>query len=65
MSGNPLFTSFSVFYYSTLAINVTHSTWLELPLLMSTCLGTGQPFFSAFAVCGNISKVLWFSEIYQ
>jgi len=28
MSGNPLFTSFSVLYFSTLDINVTHSTWV-------------------------------------
>jgi hypothetical protein len=28
MSGNPLFTSFSVLYFSTLDINVTHSTCL-------------------------------------
>ena len=41
------------------------STWLELPLLMSAFLGTGQPFFRAFAVCGNISTVLRFSETYQ
>jgi len=27
MSGNPLFTIFSVFYFSTFDINVTHSTW--------------------------------------
>lgn len=29
MSGSPLFTSFSVFYFSTLDINVTHSTCVE------------------------------------
>jgi len=27
MSGNLLFTSFSVLYFSTLDINTTHSTW--------------------------------------
>jgi len=32
---------------------------------MSAFLGTGQLFFSAFAVCGNISTILWFSGTYQ
>jgi len=44
MSENPLFTSFSVFYYSTLTINVTHSTWLGLMKLMSVA-----NFYSIYA----------------
>jgi len=28
-----------------------HSAWPELPLLISAFTGTGQLFFSAFAVC--------------
>jgi len=46
------------FYFSTLDIKTTVSTWPELPLLMSAFLGTGQLFFSAFTVFGNISTIL-------
>ena len=38
--------------------STTVSTWPELPLLMSAFLGTGQLFFSAFTVFGNISTIL-------
>jgi hypothetical protein len=55
MSGNPLFTCFSVFYYSTLDINVTHSTCNERGGLMSwanflnlTFTGTYQWVFGRF-----------------
>ena len=55
MSGNPLFTSFSALYFSTLDINVTHSTWPEPHRLMSwayflnlTFTGTYQWVFGIF-----------------
>jgi hypothetical protein len=55
MSENPLFTRFSVFYFSTLDINTTHSTCNERGGLMSwadflhlTFTGTYQRVFSIF-----------------
>ena len=48
-----------------LSRQTTVSTWPELPLLMSAFLGTGQPFFRVFEVCGNISTVLGFSGTYR
>jgi hypothetical protein len=53
-----IYKGFSHTHSFALVINTTVSTWPELPLLMSAFLGTGQLFFSAFTVFGNISTIL-------